>query len=401
MKKILWISPYAPYDKVDHAGGKVHNFYIKYFHKSGKFDITLLSLCLKNEEALLDLDQYGIKNHIFVMDQTKFRRFERRATSAWSYVNPFDRYAGVCLDYERHHIGSMLRKYIQDGNHPEIVILQWTFSLIFEPVIRKYFPNCKIVAIEEDVTFLGYERKWKIAESAYQKWFWKIRYKKIKQLELDLLNKVDLVVTNNPKDTRLLEDNLIPRNKIFTSVPYFDNYENTKRNITGQDILFFGAMSRAENYLSALWFIEHVMPELQAMNVRFLIVGSNPPEILKEKESENVKILGFVEDVSEYFEHCICMVAPLRFGAGIKIKVLEAMSAGIPVLTNDIGIEGIEAADGKEYLYCSDAEEYVNTIKKLLLNAGFGNKISVNSRKFIKEKYKMTSRLESLISILE
>ena len=93
MKKLLWISPYAPYDKVDHAGGKVHNFYVKYFHQSGKFDITLLSLCLKREESLLDLEQYGIKNQIFIMDQSKGKQFERRVRSAWSFINPFDNFS--------------------------------------------------------------------------------------------------------------------------------------------------------------------------------------------------------------------------------------------------------------------------------------------------------------------
>lgn len=401
MKKILWISPYAPYDKVDHAGGKVHNFYVKYFHQSGKFDITLLSLCLKREENLLDLEQYGIKNHIFVMDKSKGKQFERRARSAWSFVNPFDKYAGVCLDYERKHIEKMLAQYIHSGNKPDIVILQWTFSLAFLTILRKNFPDCKIIAIEEDVTFLGYERKWKKAESSYQKFFWKTRYKKIKQLELNWLEQVDLVVTNNPKDTALLVKNGISEKKIFTSMPYFDDYSEVIRKVEGRDILFFGAMSRAENYLSAIWFIDNVMPRLQELNVRFLVAGSSPPEILKEKESETVKILGYTENMAEYFSNCICLVAPLKLGAGIKVKILEAMSAGIPVLTNEIGIEGIEAVNGQDYILCSTPEEYADSIKELVNNRNLEEKLSLNSKAFIKKEYHMASRLDDLIYTIE
>lgn len=401
MKKILWISPYAPYDKVDHAGGKVHNFYVKYFHKSGKFDITLLSLCLKREESLLDLEQYGVKNHIFVMDKSKIKKFERRAKSAWSFINPFDKYAGICLDYERYHIEKMLMEYIREGNKPDIVIMQWTFSLAFIEIIRKKFPSCKLIAIEEDVTFLGYERKWKKAESSYQKFFWKTRYERIKVLELNWLKKVDLIVTNNPKDTALLVENNIPEKKIFTSMPYFDDYSKVIRQVKGRDLLFFGAMSRAENYLSAIWFIDNVMPKIQELNTRFLIAGSSPPDILKEKESESVKILGYVEDMTEYFSSCVCLVAPLKLGAGIKIKILEAMSAGIPVLTNEIGIEGIEAVDGKEYILCSSSEEYADSIKKLLSNYNLEEFLSSNSKAFIKKKYHMASRLDKLIYIIE
>ena len=401
MKKLLWISPYAPYDKVDHAGGKVHNFYVKYFHQSGKFDITLLSLCLKREESLLDLEQYGIKNHIFIMDQSKGKQFERRVRSAWSFINPFDKYAGICLDYERNHIRKMLEEYIQEGNEPDIVILQWTFSLALLPMVRKYFPTCKVIAIEEDVTFLGYKRKWKKAKSLYQKFFWKIRYERIKKIELNWLENVDLIVTNNPKDTDLLVENGIVERKIFTSIPYFDDYSEVIRKLEGRDILFFGAMSRAENYLSAIWFVDNVMPKLQKYNIRFLIAGSSPPEILKEKESESVKVLGYIENMVDYFSKCICMVAPLSLGAGIKVKILEAMSAGIPVLTNEIGIEGIEAVNGEEYILCSSSEEYAYNIKKLLYNEEIGTKLSLNSKKFIKNNYHMAARLDELIDIIE
>ena len=401
MKKILWISPYAPYDKADHAGGKVHNFYVKYFHQSGKFDITLLSLCLKKEERLLDLDQYGIKNHVFVMDKSKGKQFERRARSAWSYVNPFDKYAGICLDYERSHIEKMLMEYIKSGEKPDIVILQWTFSLAFLTMLRKYFPDCKSIAIEEDVTFLGYMRKWRKAESPYQKFFWKTRYKKIRNLETNWLKQVDLIVTNNPKDSALLVQNGLPEKKIFTSMPYFDDYSEVQRKIEGRDILFFGAMSREENYLSAIWFVDNVMPKLQELNVRFLIAGSNPPEILKKRESESVKILGYTSDMAKYFSSCLCLVAPLKLGAGIKVKILEAMSAGIPVLTNEIGIEGIEAVNEKEYILCSSPDEYANSIRRLLSDQHLGEELSLNSKRFIKKKYHMASRLDDLINIIE
>ena len=160
-------------------------------------------------------------------------------------------------------------------------------------------------------------------------------------------------------------------------------------------------MSRAENYLSAIWFINNVMPKIQALNTRFLIAGSSPPEILKEKESESVKILGYVEDMTEYFSSCVCLVAPLKLGAGIKIKILEAMSAGIPVLTNEIGIEGIEAVDGKDYILCSSPEEHADAIKKILNNYNLGEFLSSNSKAFIKKKYHMASRLDELIYIIE
>ena len=133
--------------------------------------------------------------------------------------------------------------------------------------------------------------------------------------------------------------------KIQWLVPYYSNMSGCARKSNNRDILFFGAMSRPENYLSAIWFIENVMPLLNDLDVRFVIVGSKPPEELKRFKSDRIVITGFVNDTLPYFESSMCLVAPLVLGAGIKVKILEAMSSGIPVLTNDIGIEGIEIED--------------------------------------------------------
>ena len=401
MKELLWISPFAPYDKVTHAGGKVHNYYIKYFHNSKKFNITLLSLCFRDEEKLLDLDRYGIRNNVYVKGHSKIENFIMRAENALSYYNPIDKYAGICLSYERKKIRKLLKEYIASGKKPEIVILQWTFSLMFIPLLKQSFPNCKIIAIEEDVTFQSYERKWKVADHIIIQKFWKHRYKKLKKLELHFLDQSELVITNNPKDTELLINNNIKQEKIFTSIPYFDNYSNIERNADMNKILFFGAMSRPENYKSAIWFIDKVMPLLKIPQLQFIVIGSNPPQVLKDKASDNVKILGYIEDVSEYFSTCLCLAAPLQLGAGIKIKILEALSAGVPVLTNDIGIEGIGAVDRKEYINCKSPQDYAEAVRALRRNFNVTQQLSENSRRFIKEQYQITDRLEKLINKID
>lgn len=114
-----------------------------------------------------------------------------------------------------------------------------------------------------------------------------------------------------------------------------------------RSVLFFGAMARPENYLSAIWYIENVMPRIQDLKLKFVVLGSNPAEVFEKYINDEVIVTGFVEDVTPYFEKSLCLVAPLVLGAGIKVKILEAMSAGIPILTNAIGIEGISATTQK------------------------------------------------------
>ena len=401
-KRILWISPYAPYDQVAHAGGKNHNFYIKHFQAKGRFEICLLSLCRESETDKLDLDEYGIRHHIRVMDQGRLRTMKRYALGACSRFNPIDAYGGLHIHYERLELASLLRTYSMTEEEPDLVILQWTISLMLAEDVKKYFPHARLICIEEDVFFLNYHRRWKNADSILSRAYWKSHYKRLRAAELHMLSLADLVVTNNPKDTEILRKCGYPTDKLFTSVVYFDNYSGVKRPhpCQSRDILFFGAMSREENYKSALWFIQHVMPLIEDLNCRFVVVGSNPPEILQKKAGDQVLVTGFVDSVAPYFENCLCMASPLLGGAGIKVKILEALSAGVPVLTNQIGIEGIPAEDGREYYYCERAEDYEARIRQLLADPEAEQTMSKAARTFIAGHYDLGRTLDQLIDIL-
>lgn len=144
------------------------------------------------------------------------------------------------------------------------------------------------------------------------------RYQKIHTLELERLKEGSLIVTNNPKDTKLLIDSGIQQEKIFTSVPYFDKYTRCVRSNSRKDILFIGAMNRPENYKSALWFIDEVMPVLEEEGFRFLVIGGNPPAELLRKASEKIQIKGYVENILPYLEQSLCFAAPLLFGGRNK-----------------------------------------------------------------------------------
>lgn len=399
--KVLWISPYAPYDKVAHGGGKTHNFYIKYFHQQRCFDITLLSLCMNEEKEKLDLNRYGIKNQISVMDQNALARLIRLVRSGMAYRNVRDKYGGVCLPYERTRMEKMVRWYYDSGNRPDIIILQWTFSLMLIDLLKEYFPDSFVVGIEEDVTFLNIMRKASdVQTSKWERVFWKKRLSVLKERELSALEKCSLIVTNNYKDTKLLVTNGIEESSIFTSAPYIDLYTQVKRTKESKDVIFFGAMSRPENYKSAIWFIENVLPKVDE-EIRFIIIGNAPDQSLKKHEGERVVLTGYVEDVSEWFSTCMCMVAPLVGGAGIKIKILEAMSAGVPVLTNSIGIEGIKAADQRDYLYCETPIDYINYINQIACGEYNTKQLSENARKFISDNYNLAEKLDQLISRIQ
>lgn len=398
MKSLLWISPYVPYDTVDHAGGKNHNYYLKYLKKSEKFDITLLTLAQEKQISQVDLNEYGINYEIKIIKNNKFHTLIRYMINFESEYSPFNKLCGVFSNYQKNKLVKLIKEYsTKNINKPDIVILQWTQTILLMPLIKTLFSTSKIITIEEDVVFLGYERKMNFAKTFFNKFIWQYKYKKIRIMEINVLKMSDLVVVNNYKDYELLSKEGIILHKLFLGPIYFDNYSNVKRNILNKNIIFYGAMGRKENYLSVKWFIEMVMPLIKDADIKLIIIGGGGSKNLKSLNKDNIQILGYVPNLNKYFEESLCLIAPLVLGAGIKVKVLEAFSAGIPVLTNNIGIEGIPAKAGKEYLHCEEPIDYITSINYLINNIEKADDISKNARNLINEKFKTDVILEELI----
>lgn len=388
--RILWISMCAPYSGVPHAGGQTLEYYLRNFAKQTEYEITLIAKLRSGEEKHLEDMGNGVRL-IPIQNSTGLRRFWDLAISVPRKLNPFSPYGNTLLQSVYNEITRELKKLKNAGYAPDVIVLEWGQMVLFVNQVKDIFPNAKIVASEHDVMFLGLQRTAQKA-NGIQKYYAAMQYRNILRRELKALGRCDLIVAHNGKDKRLLLDHGVPPEKLHTIAPYYHKIELT-RSPNRRDILFFGDMRRPENYLSAIWFIENVMPLLKDRDVRFVVLGGSPDEKLKRYSADNVVITGFVEDVVPYFSFCCCMVAPLLLGAGIKVKLLEAMYAGLPILTNDVGIEGIPAEDGKDYLHCESAPEYARQITSLLDAEVDAAALSRNAKHCIEKAFNLEKSL--------
>lgn len=386
LPKLLWISLFAPYDGVPHASGKIQNFYLKSLKNSNTFDIRMITFGEEEEVNKIDLDKWDIPYDLIIYQRKGIIAYILKWIDRLSKICIYNRYAGLTSRFIYRGINKKLKRLKTEDYKPDIVVLDWTEILFLMKDVKKIFPDVKIVSIEEDVTFLGYERKVNHANSFMKKNFFAAKGKQIKKTELKHLRDSDLCITNNYKDQTLIEDNIRATN-IWTWTPYFQSMIHLRRKTPNKNLLFYGAMFRPENWKSALWFIENVFALIEDKEVKFIIVGNKPPQDILKYQSERIQVLGFMEDISVVFDKSLCLVAPLVLGAGVKIKVLEGMSSGIPVLTNEIGIEGISARDGVEYFHCVEPEDYLNVIQQLLEQKIDYKDVEVKAKAFIKRNY--------------
>lgn len=389
MKNVLWISFRVPYDKVAHAGGKIHNFYLKKLYTDKQLIIKLISFYNDTDVGKIDLDQYGIDARLINSTQieTNSNTVESIANKLYK-VSGINKYIDIVTRKMCLEAIDEIQNLSNSGYQPNVVIMQWTQIIALLPEVKKIFPNAKIISVEEDVTFLAAQRRSELTSNCLKKVYFACEKKCIKKIEKRCLEQSDLVILNNRKDQKLLDENNISANT-WVWTPYFQNFFDLERTFTdSKDILFYGAMNRPENWMSAIWFIENVFVHLKDYGYRFIVIGNKPNErLLKYNNDKQIKILGFVEDIRPYFQNALCLVAPLLLGAGVKIKILEGMSSGIPVLTNSIGIEGIYAKDRAEYYHCEKPEEYIMIIEKLSESAKENIMVGTKAKLFIKDNY--------------
>lgn len=381
MIKILYITPFLPYDYLTHAGGQTFNYYIKQLAKSGKFEINIVSIIANDIES--DAEEYGIT--VWRKSEKK-RRFRKIFNLGFRY-NPCHKYGNLKRNTEMSDLYSLLREMNRQGIQPDIIINEWTQMLLGIKKYKEIFPQAYFVASEHDVTYLRYYREIEAGNKWHFKFLRKLSYVNMRKRELKCLEQCDLIKTHNIKDKELLIKDGVTNVKISPLVAFYHNYETFNYNPNSNKVIFYGAMSRPENYEAALWFENEVLPLLKDTGIQFVIIGGNPSKKLYDNKLPNVIITGYVDNLKSYFEDALCMVVPLKLGAGIKVKVLEAMSAGIPVLTNEIGIEGIHAQNYVDYIYCNQPNDYNLQIRKLLNNQKLCQYISHNGRVLLKENF--------------
>lgn len=163
--------------------------------------------------------------------------------------------------------------------------------------------------------------------------------------------------------------------------------------MTGAELsfLFVGKMSYSPNYEGMIWFCRHIWPRVKAVSEKKLtltIVGFEPPASIKALEMPGeIMVTGGVDSVAEYYGASDIVIAPIRSGGGTRIKILEAMSYQLPVISTTKGAEGIEVKPGMNIMIGDTPEAFAAACLELIENAGRRLDIGLCGRHLIENKY--------------
>ena len=155
-------------------------------------------------------------------------------------------------------------------------------------------------------------------------------------------------------------------------------------------IVFTGTMDFRPNVDAALWFVARAWPQVRAAipSAQFWIVGQRPHARLDAlRGRDDVRITGGVEDVRPYLLGASACAIPLRMGGGTRLKVLEAMALGAPIVTTSLGIDGFDVAHEREVVIADDPDRFAGEIVRLVGDAGRRRALGERGRQFVVARY--------------
>jgi polysaccharide biosynthesis protein PslH len=192
--------------------------------------------------------------------------------------------------------------------------------------------------------------------------------------ESDMLRRGDAHIVCSEREQQRLQQ-LAPQARIHVISNGVDTqfFRGAETQPLRDRLLFVGTLDYHANILAAVTFAQEIWPQVHAAlpHLRLTLVGANPsPEVRALAAIPGVEVTGTVPDLRPYYLEAAASVVPLKTGGGTRLKILEAMAAGVPVVSTAIGAEGIHVTPGKHLLIAESTPEWICALQRILLEPG-------------------------------
>ena len=305
-----------------------------------------------------------------------------------------------CFPYRCHQITNLINRILSEG---DIDILQCEYSFM-----SRYLPeqhSVPYVLTKHQIDSLSFLRRLKIERGILNKSILFLRAIKKKHEEkiwLDRFNKI-IVFSDYDRDVlvRLYKTNSIEIIPLGVDTDYFSACLDEEET---NDLVFVGNFSHRPNVDAVIYFCHEIMPLLKRdfPKVTMVVVGRNPSrEIMDLQRDPNVRIAGYVKDIRPYIAKSRIFIMPIRFGSGIRGKLLEAWAMEKPVVSTSIGCEGVQAVDDKNILLADNSENFSFNIKRLLNDKKLRERLGRAGRDTVMQNYQWSDLIKKIERVYE
>lgn len=240
--------------------------------------------------------------------------------------------------------------------------------------------------------------------SGLQRAIYTLERRRLPEYERRLVEEFDVSFITSPVDKRHIESGWRAAPEL-TVVPNGVDRQLLGRGPTTTEqsgtVVFLGKMDYFPNEDAVCYFVEEIFPAVRdaVPTATFRIVGMNPTETVRQLgDRPGVEVTGFVDEPTDYLIDADMVVAPLRHGAGIQNKILEAMALGKAVVTTPLGSEGIDGTDGTHFVVADSPGQFAEATTELLSNKRRRLEIGREAHELISREYRWETIAESLLN---
>lgn len=298
---------------------------------------------------------------------------------------------------ERHYVPEvaeeikrLMRTGLFDIVHFDHLDASFYFKDIAFPV-RKVLDEHNIVANQVKTSIAA-------EPNLLKRWYMQFQLKKTQRYESEMCSKMNCCFVCSDTDRAYLLD--MAKTAQVRTIPngvdldYFTDkswYNPTTHAQEPYAIIFVGMLDYGPGGSAIRYFCKEILPLLQpnVPDLRFYVVGQNPPNYLKTlaHQHKNIVLTGRVDDIRPYVAKSKVFVVPLISGSGTRLKILDAMAMGIPVVSTSLGAEGLNSRSGEHILIADTPEAFSSAVLQLLTDDTLAENIRKNAFQFIRDKY--------------
>lgn len=393
--RILNLLPRLPAPPVD--GGAIGVYYpMKHLSKMGHELVTIAMVSNRHPQ---DAELYRRYTELYTIDGN----FPE--PDAWSAIrNLFSRKPyNLALRFAKPEFHKLIRKVAVEVPKPDVIQIDWIYMAEYLKTLRKAYPGVPIVLRQHNAEYVIFRRLAENEQNPIKRVFLKYQAWKTKRYERRMIRKVDLYTTVTATDEALFRK-LAPDTPGRTIPAGVDSarFARPADMPRERSFIILGSLSWAPYAQSVHWFLEHVWTTYAKANpgVTLYVVGSAPPpEVQRWNGTNGVLVTGFVDDVMPLMHRCSAMVVPLLSGSGMRIKIVEAMAASLPVITTSVGVEGIEAVNGEHVLVGDRPDELRAHMDHVLANRAEAEKMAQLAHRLAVDRYEWASIAKGFVEV--
>jgi polysaccharide biosynthesis protein PslH len=387
--KILFLSRWFPFPPSN--GSKIRIFQL--LRSLAEFhEVTLLSFSDGDVPALVDRQEGKVCTSIQVVPWKPYNSQSAKARLGFLSSQPRFLVDTYSLEME-----TLIRSTMNDCNFDLVIASQLSMA--------SYFSSFQgVPAIFEEMELgVFYDQLSKQAH-ALERIKAQLRWLKLEQYSSRLLNSFGAGTVASEAEFQIIQKRFPAyQNKVKILPNGLDlrDYQDLKVDRKPGHIIFAGSFTYVANYQAMQWFVAHVFPLIreQYPDVRLIITGDHAN--LPLPFMDNVILAGYVADIKSLVASCDVSIAPIWSGGGTRLKILEAMAVGTPVVATSKGVEGLAAESDVHLLIANDPQIFAKQVLKLLLSGELRESISSNALQLVKDKYDWQSLMPQFLRLVE